>query len=120
MKRPEKKPRYSRHSLREIYDAAMIIKRREPRLEAILATDPYYAYLYAARVCHDRFIEGEPAILTDRMWTNCYIGEVLMDRWPEAEDFISKDPMLSKRYRARFPKVELEWLMNGWLDWLDT
>jgi hypothetical protein len=29
------------------------------------------------------------------------------------------NPHLAKSYLELFPEAKLEWIMNGWIDWLD-
>ena len=48
-----------------------------------------------------------------------YARDVVKGRWPEGEATIAKDPDYAKLYLEQFPEAKLEWLMNGWLDWLD-
>jgi hypothetical protein len=66
------------------------------------------------------FSEGEPAIATDPQWASLYAKWVLNRRFPEAEVAIATDPEWAKEYLKAFPEAKLEWIMNGWLDWLDS
>ena len=55
---------------------------RDPELEELIATDPYYAYLYAVRLVRGRWPLGEPAILSDSCYRRSYI-EYLRDEHPD-------------------------------------
>ena len=119
--------------------------QRFPEAESVIATDPKWAYEYAYDVIVGRFPEGEPAIATRPLLAYHYAHCVIKDHWPEAESVIATDPFSAHRYainvlKGRFPEAEaviatdpewakeylkafpeakLEWVMNGWLDWLD-
>ncbi len=89
------KKKYSKKSLNEIYEAAAKIKRREPRLEQILSTDPYFSFLYARDVLYGRFEEGEATIV------NCN-KEVFQD-------------VLERLYLKLFPEAKADWIAKGWI-----
>ncbi len=87
-------------------------------------TDPYQAYYYATEVLKGRFPKGEAAIATDPYWAFYYATEVLKGRFPEGEAAIAKDhladfPNWAEDYLQAFPEAKLEWIMKGWLDWLE-
>ena len=101
-----------------------VIGGRFPEGEATIATDPDWAYRYAKNVIRRRFPKGEAAIATDPYGTAYfYAKNVLRRRFPEGEAVIAKSPTwaysYAKEYLKAFPKAKLEWVMNGWLDWLD-
>ena len=87
------------------------------------------AYNYAKDVIKGRFPEGEEAIAKSPQWAHYYAVNVIKGRFPEAEEAIAKSPGLrsqgtlgqdyAKLYLEQFPEARLEWVMNGWLDWLD-
>ena len=76
------------------------------------------AYFYAERRMV-RFPEGEAVIATDPYWAYMYARHIIGGRWPEGEATIAKDPIWAEKYLELFPEAKLEWAMNGWLDWLD-
>ena len=102
--------------------------QRDPKLESVIAQDPYRAYLYAHHFIRGRWPEGErviaqdpgwaceyalniigrrwpraePAIAQDPWWAYYYARNVINDRWPEAESVIAQDPGSWKSYRNRF------------------
>lgn len=89
-----KKRKYTAATLRLAYDVADRKRNhRDPQLEAILATSSGYSFDYATRILHERFTEGEQAICKDKYTRDTYL-----------------------RY---FPKAKLEFVLKGWLDWLD-
>ena len=80
--------------------------------------DPEKAVAWATK--HgQRFPEAEAAIANDPFWAYSYAKAVLKGRWPEVEEAIATNPHLAKSYLELFPEAKLEWLMNGWIDWLD-
>ncbi len=48
-----------------------------------------------------------------------YARDVLKGRWLEAEKAIAKSHKRDD-YLKLFPEAKDEWLINGWLDWLDA
>jgi hypothetical protein len=99
--------------------AVRVLKGRFREGEPALATDPRAAYNYSMHI-NGPFSEGEPAIATDPQWASLYAKWVLNRRFPEAEVAIATDPEWAKEYLKAFPEAKLEWIMNGWLDWLDS
>ena len=99
--------------------ARHIIKGRWPEAEATIATDPGWAYGYAVNVLNGRWPEAEAVIATDPLYVINYAKYVIKGRWPEAEAAIATNPHLAKSYLELFPDAKLEWVMKGWLDWLD-
>ena len=126
-----------------LYCATKLIKGRFPEGEAAIATNPIASYKYATEVIKGRFPEGEAAIATSpgcATYAVDYAINVIKGRWPEAEEaitralkdssdeseggeeFTDRDAVveLIRKYIKAFPEVsKLEWVMNGWLDWLD-
>ena len=103
--------------------AQYVVKGRWPEAEPAIATSPAYALNYAKYVIKGRFPEAEPAIATTPHAYE-YAKDVIGGRFPEAEEAIAKNtsvanPHLAKSYLELFPQAKLEWVMNGWLDWLD-
>jgi hypothetical protein len=127
------------------YNWARKYKQRFPEAEAAIARDPFYSHFYAQDVIGGPFPEGEPAIATSPGWAlryaqyvvkgrwpegeatiakdprtaHYYARDFIRGRWPEAEPVIAKDPHYSIMYLEKFPEARLEWVMNGWIDWLD-
>jgi hypothetical protein len=91
---------------------------RFPEGEPAIATDPYWAYMYARHIIKGRWPEAEATIATSP-WGFPYAWHVIGGRWPEGEATIAKDPIWAEKYLELFPEAKLEWVMNGWLDWLD-
>jgi len=104
---------------RAYYYATDVLKGRWLEGEAALATDPGWAYRYARDVLMGRFPEGEAAIATDPDWAYHYARDVLKGRFPEGEAAIATDPDWAELYLEAFPEAKLEWIMKGWLDWLE-
>ncbi len=117
-----------------LYCATKLIKGRFPEGEAAIATNPIASYKYATEVIKGRFPEGEDTIATSpaHAWYAVnYALNVIKGRWPEAEKAIArslKDALEDDRdaaievvyaYLKAFPEAKLEWIMNGWLDWLE-
>jgi len=86
------KKKYSKNSLNEIYEAAEKITRREPRLEEILATDPFFSFLYAKNILRGRFEQGEATIAGHSSWAYQYCHCVIKGRWPQIEATLAKCP----------------------------
>jgi hypothetical protein len=82
-------------------------------------TDPSWAYSYAADVIKGRFPEGEATIARDPYWSYGYAKYVIKGRFPEGEEAVAKSEYRDK-YLESFPDAKDDWLLNGWLDWLDT
>ena len=120
-----------------LYYATKLIKGRFPEGEAAIATNPIASYKYATEVIKGRFPEGEAVIATSPVCAAYdveYAIDVIKGRWPEAEEAIARslkdasegsedrDAAVesTRTYIEAFPEVsKLEWVMNGWLDWLD-
>jgi hypothetical protein len=99
--------------------AADVIKGRFPEGEATIARDPYWAYNYARDVIKGRWPEGEATIARDPYWSYGYAKYVIKGRFPEGEEAVAKSEYRDK-YLESFPDAKDDWLLNGWLDWLDT
>jgi hypothetical protein len=97
-----------------------IFKRKiRPPTEKEL-TDPYWAYSYAADVIKGRFPEGEATIARgDPYWSYGYAKYVINGRFPEGEEAVAKSESRDE-YLKTFPEAKDDWILNGWLDWLDT
>ena len=89
-----KKRTYTRATLRLAYEVADRKRnRRDPKLEAILATSCYHSFEYATRILHERFHEGEQAIV--------------------------KDKPTCDKYLLYFPDAKMDLILKGLLDWLE-
>ena len=82
-------------------------------------TTPHWAFNYARYDMKGRFPEGEAALATDPKWAHFYARDVLKGRFPEAESVIATHEWAADQYLREFPQARLEWVMNGWIDWLD-
>jgi hypothetical protein len=82
-------------------------------------TSSYQAYEYARDVIGGRFPEGEAVIALQPFTAFLYASKVIKGRFPEAEATIATNPHQAELYLKAFPEAKLEWVMNGWLDWLD-
>jgi hypothetical protein len=124
----------SRDPWTALYYATKVIKGRWPEGEEAIAKNPIASYKYATEVIKGRFPEGEAAIATSpaHAWYAVnYALNVIKGRWPEAEKAIAhslKDALEDDRdaaielvyaYLKAFPEAKFEWVMKGWLDWLD-
>jgi hypothetical protein len=110
-------------------------------------TDPYLAYMYARNIVGGRWPEGEATIIQHPEVAYDYARYILKERWPIFEPVIGKDPLWSfyyakdvikgrfiaaeetlahsqsdakKWYLEVFPEAKEDWIINGWIDWLDT
>jgi hypothetical protein len=77
------------------------------------------AYWYAKDVIKGRWPEGEATIIKNPHWAYNYTRDVIKGRWPEAEEAIAKSEY-KDWYHEKFPEAKDDWILNGWLDWLDT
>jgi hypothetical protein len=129
----------SRDPWTALYYARTVIKGRWPEGEEAIAKNPISSYKYATEVIFSRFPEGEAAISKAPGYAVDYAINVIGGRWPEAEEtlartlkdtsgsewgeeFTDRDAVneLVRTYIKAFPEVsKLEWVMKGWLDWLD-
>ncbi len=95
-----------------VFDYAKnFIKGRWPEGEAVIASNPKWAYCYATDVIKGRWPEGEAVISSDPRWADLYATDVIKGRWPEGEKAIASDPMLAYQYaygviNGRFPEGE--------------
>ncbi len=76
-----------------------------------IASDPYFAYVYANYVIKGRFPEGEPAIASDPKYALWYARNIINGRFPEGEKAIASDPHDAYWYakyiiKGRFPEGE--------------
>jgi hypothetical protein len=119
-------------------------KRIPPPTKRELA-DPEYVFFYARDEVRGRWPKGEATILQDPYWSYRYARDVIKGPWPEAEAIIAEEPcwardyaklVINRRffqaeygiahsifkdeYLEAFPDAKDDWVMNGWLDWLDT
>ena len=86
-------------------------KVRPPTEEEL--TDPHRAYDYAINVIGGRWPEAEETLART-------LKDTSGSEW--GEEFTDRDAVneLVRTYIKAFPEVsKLEWVMNGWLDWLD-
>jgi hypothetical protein len=58
---------------------------RIPEVEALIATDAEYAYLYARNIINCAFPEGEPIIATSGRFSFYYARAVIRGRWLDGE-----------------------------------
>ena len=87
-------------------------RRAHLSIEQVLAADASEAFRYARDFVHDRWPEGEPAILTRPYIASEYAEQLLLGRWPEAEDIIAADYEAAYHYahwvlKSRWPKGDL-------------
>ena len=98
--------------------AMFALKSRWPEAEAIIATKPFEAYAYAHSLIKGRWPEAEAIIMSHPTWAFQYAVDVIGGRWPEAEEMLAKSSH-NKVYLKRFPEAKWDWVVNGWIDWLD-
>ena len=96
-----------------------VIRRRWPEAEQTIAKNPWCAVHYASEVIGGRWPEAEPTIATDPFFAYYYADAFIKDRWPEAEEVIAKSGFKDEYLQAH-PGALDDWLLNGWIDWLDT
>jgi hypothetical protein len=53
------------------------------------------------------------------MWSYFYAKKVIQGRWPDVEEALAKSHW-RETYLEHFPEAKDDWIMNGWIDWLDT
>ena len=121
---PEGEAAIAKNTRWSYYYARDVIKGRWPRGEAAIANDPqdaYFAYQYAKDVLKGRFPGGEEALAKDTYYAPLYATNIVKGRWPEGEEAIATStPEVIKSYLEKCSlEAKLEWVMNGWIDWLD-
>lgn len=89
-------------SLSYEYAMRVLSMNRFPLGEKIIATDPFWALLYAEDVIKGRFPEGEKAIGTNIETAMEYALDVIKGRFPEGEKVISRNHDQYEFYRKRF------------------
>ena len=92
--------------------------RRFPEAEPYIATDPYWSYRYARDIIVGCWPEAEETIAKDADSAYFYAMHVIRGRFPEAEEAIDKSEYRDK-YLESFPDAKDDWVLNGWLDWMD-
>jgi hypothetical protein len=81
--------------------------------------DPHLALCYAYYTIKGRWPEGEAVIAQDS-WSSCrYAYSILRERFPAGEEAIAKSTR-REDYLRRFPSAKDDWVVAGWIDWLDT
>ncbi len=88
---------------------------RDPVLEAIIAGDPTWAYIYSFNVIRHPWLEAETVIMSSPGAAYRYARSVLLRPWLEAELVIASDPAFAHRYivdvlkrrddKARFRRI---------------
>jgi hypothetical protein len=108
------------------YYAKDVLNGRFPEGEAAIAKDTRWSYYYARDVIGGRWPRGEAAIAKDPQdayFAYLYARDVLKGRFPKGEPAIAKDnyyaPLYVQHILKEFPEAKLEWVLKGWLDWLD-
>ena len=91
---------------------------KDPHILSIVASNPEWAYRYAARAIKGRWPEAETTLAKDPLRAYYYALYVIKGRWPEAEEATAKSEY-KDRYLQHFPDAKDDWAMNGWIDWLD-
>jgi hypothetical protein len=95
--------------------------RRFLEAEPYIAKDPHLAYVYASSVIGGRWPEAERESLVNHPgWSAHYAKDVIKGRWPEAEETIAKSEYNKDYYLKEWPEAKDDWVLNGWIDWLDT
>ena len=82
-----------------------------PELEATIATDSEYSYLYANEIIKGRWEPGETIITTDAYYSEIYARYVIKGRWEPGEAIITTNAHYSYCYaiyaiKGRFPLGE--------------
>lgn len=75
-----------------------LVDEDRPIVEAALALDTHWAYMYAMIVVKGRFPIGEPAIARDPEHAYYYANRIIKGRWPEGEPAIATDSWYSYNY----------------------
>jgi hypothetical protein len=101
------------------YYAQDVVKGRWPEGEVAISKDPYWAYYYALDIVEGEWTEGEAAIASKSKWAFLYADSIIKSRFPEGEATIANSEW-KETYLERFPEAKEDWIINGWLDWLDT
>jgi hypothetical protein len=105
------------------YYARDVVKGRWLVGEPAIATDPEYAYWYAVDVVRGRWKGGEPVLARHPRFASAYAINAVKGRFIEGEKALANEPndsVSKRRYLAFFPEAKEDWLLNGWVDWLDT
>jgi hypothetical protein len=103
-----------------IYSLALAMRRKKPfpKGEDAISSDLESSYGYAYNVLHDEFPLGEPLIAKSGTYSYYYAKNVLHDRFLMGEEAVSKSRRAGE-YLREFPEAKMDWVVNGWLDWLD-
>lgn len=124
---PEGEATIAKHPMWAYLYAKNVIGGRWPEVEPTIAKDPGSAVLYAKDVIKGRWSEGEHAIAKDPYLAHKYAIDVIKGRFPEGEEAIAIGWKATgwnsgwrNRYLKEFPDAGDDWILNGWLDWLDT
>ena len=80
--------------------------------EIVIATDPFYAYMYAKYILKGRWKRGEKAIAQDELWSLSYVREVSKRRFKLGEAAMKRDEKIFQVYE-NFLKVLKEEGQNG-------
>jgi hypothetical protein len=91
---------------------------RFPEAEPYISRKPSVAYAYA-RTHKVRLPEAEPHFTKDAFLAYKYAKFVVKARWPEAERTIMES-VHCRSYLDLFPEAKDDWILKGWLDWLDA
>ena len=80
----------------------------DSELEAVIATDAMWSFVYARNVLRGRFELGEPAIATSPEWAYCYAKNVLGESFELGEPAIATLPYTSYGYAERVIRDRFE------------
>jgi len=99
MKRLRSNILFSKNAKNAYWHARIDVKGRvDPELEAVIAANAEYSYLYAGFI-KGRFPEGEAAIATSAYYAVNYARDVIEGRFPEGEAVIAKDAWWAAKYQ---------------------
>jgi len=82
----------------EVYDKALSLGKRIPKLEPFILKDAYWSYWYAKDVIKGRFISGEAVISKNARYSYWYALYVIKGRLP---DFMHNALLLSNNEFAK-------------------
>lgn len=82
------------------YEYVERMRKRNPKLEPIIAQYAHVALFYARKFIGRRWPEAEPAILQNRQMSIRYAAEIIRGRWIEAECIFAKDASYARQYAS--------------------
>jgi len=88
----------------QVYEKAIELGKRIPKLEPIICKNAYYSYHYATDVIKGRWELAEPVISQDAFMSYCYAKNVIKGKLP---DFMHNQMILENN---KYTKEYIEYI----------